>query len=87
MQIDPDYALAHRYLASIYTLAEWNRPDLAAHHLVRSLEIDPHQADAETLRDQLQRAEVEAADRSTAPLPDLELDDVDWQDLQPGAMP
>ena len=47
MQIDPDYAFGHRYLASIYTLAAWNRPDLAAHRLLRSLEIDPRQADAE----------------------------------------
>lgn len=61
LAVDPDYALVHRQIASIHALRD--EPRLAAHHLRRSLELDPEQADAGELRAQLARAEAAAAQR------------------------
>jgi len=66
LQADADYALVHKYIASIYALAPWDRPDLAAYHLRRSLQLDPGQADAGELRFLLKRAEQAAAERQPA---------------------
>lgn len=60
---EPDYAMVHRYLADLYSLAEYNRPDMAAFHLRRTLELEPNQADAAQLREALGAAEVAAAER------------------------
>jgi hypothetical protein len=44
-------------------LAEYDRPDLTAFHLRRSLELEPKQPDAEELKKLLQSAEEELARR------------------------
>jgi arylsulfatase A-like enzyme/Tfp pilus assembly protein PilF len=62
LAVDPDYALVHRQIASIHALRD--EPRLAAHHLRRSLELEPEQADAGELRAQLARAEAAAAQRA-----------------------
>ena len=64
--MDPDYALVHRHVASILLLRE--RPAGAAHHLRRSLEIDPRQPDAEQMRYKLARLEhTLESDRAAEP--------------------
>jgi len=63
LQADPDYALAHKYIASIYALPQFDRPALTAYHLRRSLELDPQQPEASQMRDLLARAEKEADSR------------------------
>jgi hypothetical protein len=54
-------------VATIYALAEYDRPDLTAFHVRRSLELEPKQEDAQELKDLLQRAEDELARRKSAP--------------------
>jgi tetratricopeptide (TPR) repeat protein len=61
---DQDYAMVHHYLSDLYSLADFNRPDLAAFHLRRTLELDPKQPDAAQLRESLKAAEVAAAERA-----------------------
>jgi tetratricopeptide (TPR) repeat protein len=63
LKVNPDYALVHKYLASIYALAGYDRPDLTAFHVRRSLELEPKQPDAAELRKLLQSAEKEIARR------------------------
>ena len=60
---DPDYTLAHKHIASIYALKQFDRPDLAAYHLRRSLDLEPDQPGAPGMREMLARAEQEAAKR------------------------
>jgi arylsulfatase A-like enzyme/Tfp pilus assembly protein PilF len=66
LELHPDYALVHKYMASIYALPEWDRPELAAFHLRRSLELDPGQPEASQMRDLMARAQEEAARRSAS---------------------
>lgn len=54
---NPDYALVHRYVASIYALPEFNQPELVLFHLKRTLELDPKQEGAQELRRLLEEAE------------------------------
>ncbi|REK09462.1 MAG: tetratricopeptide repeat protein [Planctomycetota bacterium] len=63
LQRDPDHALVHRQIASIYALKQFDRPKFAAFHLRRSLELDPEQEDVEDIRRLLARAEQAAAQR------------------------
>jgi arylsulfatase A-like enzyme/lipopolysaccharide biosynthesis regulator YciM len=65
LRVNPDYALVHKHLATIYALAEYDRPDLTAFHVRRSLELEPKQSGAEELKKLLQSAEEEAAQRAT----------------------
>jgi Tfp pilus assembly protein PilF len=68
--VNPDYALVHKYVATIFARPEINRPDLTVFHLRRTLELDPDQADADDLTELLRRAEEEVARRAqetTAP--------------------
>jgi protein O-GlcNAc transferase len=67
LAVDPDYALAHKYVGSIYVLPEFDRPDLAAHHLRRSLELDPRQAEVHELRKLAAAVEQEVARRAGMP--------------------
>ena len=60
---EPDYVMVHEYLADLYSLADFDRPALAAFHLGRTLELDPQRADADQLRDRLKAAEAAAAQR------------------------
>ena len=53
LRSDPDYAMVHRYLASIYATPEFHRPKRAIYHLRRTLELDPDQEGAEALRELL----------------------------------
>jgi arylsulfatase A-like enzyme/tetratricopeptide (TPR) repeat protein len=82
LAVHPDYALVHKNLASIYALAEYDRPDLTAFHLRRSLELEPNQDDAQELRELLENAEAEMARRGSSPpgpepqtLPDSDIGD------------
>ena len=59
LRVDPNYALVHKYIASVYALENWDRPDLTAHHIRRSLELDPNQPEASALRLLLGSAEEE----------------------------
>jgi choline-sulfatase len=59
LQVNPDYAIAHRNLASIYALSEFFRPKRVVFHLRRTLELDPDQEGADQLRDILKQAEEE----------------------------
>jgi tetratricopeptide (TPR) repeat protein len=59
LQVNPDYAIAHRNLASIYALPEFFGPKRIVFHLRRTLELDPDQEGADQLRDILKQAEVE----------------------------
>jgi arylsulfatase A-like enzyme/Tfp pilus assembly protein PilF len=59
LQVNPDYAIAHRNLASIYALPEFFRPRRVVFHLRRTLELDPDQEGADKLRDILKQAEKE----------------------------
>ena len=45
--------MVHRYLSDLYSLADFDRPDLAAFHLRRTLELDPQQPEAAQLREAL----------------------------------
>ena len=76
LQVDPDYALAHRYVASIYALPDFDQPALTAHHARRSLELDPKQPEAAQIRILAQRAEKEAERRGEEgePTPDPSLE-------------
>jgi tetratricopeptide (TPR) repeat protein len=65
--MDRDYALVHHYLADLYSLADLDRPDLAAFHLRRTLELDPNQPEAFQLREALKAAEAAAARRAATP--------------------
>ena len=67
LQVDADHALAHKQIASIYALKEFDRPRLAAFHLRRSLELDPDQTGADQLREMLARAEQAAVGRGPDP--------------------
>ena len=66
LRADPDYALVHQYIASIYANTQIDRPALTVYHLRRSLELDPEQKNADELREVLQRAEEEVARRKAA---------------------
>lgn len=66
LQLKPDYAMVHRYIASIYLLEDWNRPDLAIHHLSKSLEIEPDQTDAPQMRYALAQLQKAAGANKTA---------------------
>lgn len=61
--MDRDYAMVHHYLADLYSLADFDRPELAAFHLRRTLELDPKQPEAIQLREALKAAEAAAAQR------------------------
>ncbi len=63
LRMDPDYALVHKNIASIYILEPWNRPDLAAYHLRRSLQLDPAQQDFAILQETLEKLDNQAASR------------------------
>jgi tetratricopeptide (TPR) repeat protein len=63
LRVNPDYALVHKHLASIYALSEFDRPDLTAFHTRRSLELEPKQEGAEELKKLLQSAVKELARR------------------------
>lgn len=63
LKLNPDYGLVHKHLATIYALAEYDRPDLTAYHARRSLELEPRQEGAAELRDLLHKAEQELARR------------------------
>jgi tetratricopeptide (TPR) repeat protein len=67
--MDRDYAMVHHYLADMYSLADFDRPDLAAFHLRRTLDLDPKQPDAGQLREGLRAAEAAAKQRKMK-LPD-----------------
>jgi arylsulfatase A-like enzyme/tetratricopeptide (TPR) repeat protein len=67
LRVNPDYALVHKHLASIYALAQFDRPDLTAFHIRRSLELDPKQTGADELKKLLASAEQEAARRANQP--------------------
>ena len=58
LKVNPDYALVHRYVASIYDMPEYFRPRRVIYHLRRTLELDPDQDGADQLRDLLQQAEA-----------------------------
>jgi tetratricopeptide (TPR) repeat protein len=66
LAVNPDYALVHKHVATIYALPDYDRPDLAAFHLRRSLELDPEQDGAKELKELLTRAEEEMARRGAA---------------------
>ncbi len=66
LRVDPDYALVHKYIASVYALENWDRPDLAARHIRRSLELDPDQPEAKQLRVLLASAEKASYGRRQA---------------------
>ncbi len=74
LKVDPDYALVHKYIASIYSLKDWDRPDLVAYHVGRSLDLDPRQPEADQMRDLVKRAEVAAASRAAAAGPPSSVD-------------
>ena len=57
LQVNPDYAKVHRYVASIYAMPDYLRPNRAIYHLRRTLELDPEQAGADELRQLLLDAE------------------------------
>ena len=61
--VNPDYSLVHKHLATIYALPEYDRPDLTAFHLRRSLELEPQQEGAAEMKQLLERAEKEVARR------------------------
>jgi hypothetical protein len=65
LRINPDYALVHRYVASIYAIPEFYRPQRAIYHLRRTLALDPDQAGAEQLRELLKQVEA-STDREPA---------------------
>jgi arylsulfatase A-like enzyme/Tfp pilus assembly protein PilF len=69
--MDPDYALVHKNVATIYSLPEFDRPEWTAFHLRRSLELEPQQDEAQQMKDLLERAEKEAANRGT-PVPSVD---------------
>ncbi len=80
--MDPDYAMVHHYLSDLYSLADFNRPGIAAFHLRRTLELDPKQPEAPQLRQALKAAEAAAAKRkaesrdgTTATPPSTSVDD------------
>lgn len=58
LQADPDYAMVHRYVASIFAMPEFNRPQRAIYHLKRTLELDPDQEGADELHRALKEAEA-----------------------------
>ncbi len=60
LQVDPDYALVHRYVAAIFSMPEFSRPERAIYHLRRTLELDPDQDGADELRELL-RTEQQVA--------------------------
>jgi hypothetical protein len=64
LQVNPDYAIAHRNLASIYSLPEFFGPKRVVFHLRRTLELDPDQEGADQLRDILNQAEEEIQTQS-----------------------
>jgi tetratricopeptide (TPR) repeat protein len=66
LAVNPDYALVHKHVATIYALPDYDRPDLSAFHLRRSLELDPDQNGAKDLKELLARAEEEMARRGAA---------------------
>jgi len=59
LQVNPDYAKVHRYVASIYAMPEYLRPKRVIYHLRRTLELDPDQKGADQLRELLKGAEEE----------------------------
>ena len=59
LQVNPDYAIAHRNLASIFALPEFFGPKRVVFHLRRTLELEPNQTGADQLRDILKQAEGE----------------------------
>jgi arylsulfatase A-like enzyme/Tfp pilus assembly protein PilF len=59
LQVEPDYAVAHRNVATIYALPEFFSPKRVVFHLRRTLELDPDQEDADQLRKLLEEAEGE----------------------------
>ncbi len=65
LRVRPDYALVHKHMAAIYALRD--DPHRTAHHLRRSLELEPDQPEAASMRFFLGEAEKEAAAR---PAPD-----------------
>ena len=62
LDVDPDYALVHKHIASVYALRD--TPAKAAHHARRSLDLDPNQPDAEALQALLSQAETEVTRRA-----------------------
>ncbi|MCP5119764.1 MAG: tetratricopeptide repeat protein, partial [bacterium] len=65
LKVKPDYAMVHRYIASIFMLKPWGRPDRSLHHLRRSLELDPNQREAPQMRliiGQLEKGEIQPFD-------------------------
>lgn len=85
LRSNPDYALAHRYVASIYAMPQYDRPDLTAHHLRRSLELDPNQSDVDQVKALLQRAEEEIARRQSATPPTAPAEAAVDSDAQPSS--
>ena len=65
LEVNPDYALVHRHVASIYDMPEYFRPKRVVYHLRRTLELDPDQEGADQLRDLLEQAETDLQDRDT----------------------
>ncbi|MCG8449836.1 MAG: tetratricopeptide repeat protein [Pirellulales bacterium] len=65
LQVDPDYALVHRYIASIYSMPDYFQPQRIIYHLQRTLELDPDQEGADRLRELLKKAEAERDEEST----------------------
>jgi tetratricopeptide (TPR) repeat protein len=58
LAIDPDCALVHKIIATIHALR--GEPGQAAHHLRRSLELDPGQPESAQMRDELALLEATA---------------------------
>ena len=59
LKVNPDYAIAHRNLASIYARPEFFSRKRVVFHLRRTLELDPDQEGADQLHDILEQAEKE----------------------------
>jgi tetratricopeptide (TPR) repeat protein len=59
LQVEPDYALAHRNVATIYALPDFFSPKRVVFHLRRTLELEPDQEGADQLRKLLKEAEGE----------------------------
>ena len=58
LQVNPDYAMVHRYVASIYAIPEFYQPNLIVYHLQRTLALDPNQEGADELRELLAQVET-----------------------------
>ena len=82
LQVDPDYAMVHRYVASIFAMPEFSRPRQAIYHLRRTLELDPDQEGADALRELLAQVEEQDPPEEDPAEEDPEEDAVESQEEQ-----